>query len=113
MVTNLGVNPLHDDILFVFEEQIKIGIKSDEFIEKTDWGFTVTCPIGHQGFDETAKKNRWGIVIAIGPEIKDQSIIIGSRIYIEALKWTPGVVYKQKRIWKTNEKFVLLIDDNA
>lgn len=108
-----NIRALHADVLFQFEDEIKLGEKSNEFIEKTDWGFVVTSPVGHQGFDETAKKNRWGIVLIVGPEVKDNTIKIGSRIFVEALKWTPGATYKGQKIWKTNESFILAIDDNV
>lgn len=98
---------LRNGIVFQFEEKVTKSKKST-FEEATDWGFQL-----NNDFDESAKKSRWGIIVAAGDEVIDEGLVPGARILIEALAWTNGFDVDGETYWKTDESKVLAIDEGA
>lgn len=101
---------LNNDIMFQFEDEdaiLRDGKKTQRgFKEKTDWGFEFVTP------KESAGNARWGVVVAIGPDVDSTDIDIGRRILIENLKWTSGIQFEGQEYWKTNDEQVLAVDAN-
>lgn len=99
---------LKNDIMFQFEDEdaiLRDGKKSMRgFKEVTDWGFTIVSP------KESAGNPRWGIVVAIGPDVDSIDINVGRRILIENLKWTSSVKFEGQEYWKTNDEVVIAVD---
>lgn len=89
---------LGDSIVFQFEDNVRNG----RFVDETPSGIFI-------GFnhDISAKAPRKGIVLAIGPDVKD--VKVGDTILIEALMWSEGVKYKGEMFWKTAEHKVLAL----
>ena len=100
----MNIRPLHDSIIFKFEEDIDRN-RNSTFKEKSDAGI-----ITFADRDKATTQGRWGIVVAVGNSVKDTDIIPGARICIEPLKWTSGaVISANETIWKTDESNVLLV----
>ncbi len=99
---------LRNDIMFQFESEdavLRDGKKTMRgFKEVTDWGFTIVSP------KESASQPRWGVVVAVGPDVDTNDIAVGRRILIENLKWTEGVKVDGEEYWKTNSDVVLGVD---
>ncbi len=110
MAKKFPLRVFHNDILFQFEDEdalLNDGKKTARgFKEVTDWGFTFSSS------KESAGNARWGIVVAVGPEV-DRDIFVGGRILIENLKWTEGVEFERQTYWKTNDEVVLAIDSTV
>lgn len=108
MAKKFPLRVLRNEILFQFEDEdamLNDGRKSARgFKEVTDWGFTIVSS------KESAGNARWGIVIAVGPDVDQNDISVGRRILIENLKWTEGVDFERKTYWKTNDEVVLAVD---
>lgn len=91
----MQIRAIHDNIIFVFEDVVNTR---GEFITQQD-GSSAILRIAT--FDDSAKKPRWGIVIATGPECA--KVQAGDRILIPALRWTAGVTFGNGKVWKTDE----------
>lgn len=105
----LKIKPIKNNIIFQFEDKIvrktDTGRDRSQFEESTEWGFTISS------YDEGTKTPRWGRVLAVGHEVKED-IKVGSRILIEALAWTESLMFNGIPIWRTNETKILAIDEN-
>jgi len=99
-----NIRVLGNKILFQFLE-VTSKNKRGTFENFTDWGFDVG-----NNFDETAKHPRWGVVVAIGPDVKEEGIIPGANVFIEELKWTNSVTINDERMWRTDESHILGIE---
>jgi len=93
--------PVHKNILFVFKEEIING----KFMEKSGGGII----IGGNAHD-SVRFARWGKVLAIGPEVSNE-VRIGDDVLIEKLKWTEGIEYDGVQIWKTDEEYILAVEE--
>ena len=99
-----NIRTLGNKILFQFLE-VTSKNKRGTFENITDWGFDKG-----NNFDETAKQPRWGVVIAIGPDVKEEGIIPGANVFIEELKWTNSVTINGELVWQTDESHILGIE---
>lgn len=100
-----NIRALTDRILFRFLE-VTSKNQRGTFENITNWGFDIG-----NSFDETAKHPRWGVVVAIGPDVKEKGIIPGANIFIEELKWTNSVdIEGIGVIWQTDESHILGIE---
>lgn len=101
---NKKIQLIRNDVLFQFEEEtrtIQSGHHTSQaFIEVSDWGFA------HHNFDESTSTPRWGVVVAIGPSVIPE-IQLGTKILIEALKWTPQSILDGEHVWKTTDDFIM------
>ena len=102
----MAVEAIRNHILFQFEEKKRRQDKMDQFAEVTDWGFEVTR------IQDSMDQPRWGIVVAVGPDVIEEAIVPGARILIDALKWTNAVEFGGNEYWRTDEDNVLGIDDD-
>lgn len=98
------IRALSNKILFRFLEVISEN-KKGTFENKTDWGFDIG-----NSFDETSKLPRWGVVIAIGPDVKEEGIVPGANVFIEGLKWTSRVDINDEPVWQTDEDCILGVE---
>lgn len=100
---------LNNDIVFQFEDEaakLDDGKKTASgFKEKTTWGFV------YSSSKESASNSRWGIVVAVGPDV-NADIFPGRRVLIEPLKWTEGIRFQGSLYWKTNDEWVLAVDES-
>lgn len=99
------LKPINKNIVFEFLDKT---IKKDgkkQFQSTTDSGIII------QSFDRSANEDRWGVVLAVSPDVKSD-IKVGDIILVEALKWTSGFeINKDETVWLTSEDHVLLIKD--
>lgn len=102
-----SLRTLKKNILFKFEDELVTAGGIKQFKEITKSGLILAV-----NFDKNVKSSRWGIVVAVGPEVVDPDLVVGSRVLIEPLKWTEGVDYEGETYWMTNEDHVLLIDES-
>lgn len=97
------LRPLLSNIIFKFEDELASSNGIKQFRETTSWGFDLRT-----NFDINVKSPRWGIVVAVGPDVKED-IKEGMSILIEALKWTEGVELEGQHYWMTNEDQILAV----
>lgn len=93
------VKPINDGIIFQFLEDVASG----KIFSRTESGIFIAPEASDM------KKCRWGKVLAIGDSVKN--VNVGDYIFIENLKWTNKLKYKDSEFWKTNEQYVLLKTD--
>jgi len=98
------LNPLFNSVLFTFIDDQAEG----KFIDRSSSGIILT----NHDVSQQGKKSRWGRIIAIGPDVLDESIQPGQFILVENLKWTMGFKYEEVNIWMTTEDHVLAITDD-
>lgn len=94
----MNIQPLHNTILFSFEDETKNGF----FIEKHTSGLIVDLGRNHK---QSADYCRSGVVKSVGPTVK--TVKVGDRITIKALMWTTKNVVDGQDIWMTEEKHVV------
>lgn len=58
----------------------------------------------------TQKGERWGKVIAVGPEAAD--ILIGDYVLIEPLMWTLNGRIASEKFWKTNADKIMAVTND-
>ena len=97
------IKAISNHIIFQFEDEMTKHMGVRQFKDTTDWGFEIAIS------DESVQKPRWGKVIAIGPKC-DKHIKPGSRILIDALKWTNDIQVDGESYWRTDSDNVLLYD---
>lgn len=95
------ITPLHNHILFRFEDTLKNQNGIRGFSKTTDWGFELGMTP-----DDSTKSPRWGLVVEVGIDVSD-NIQPGSRILIEPLRWTTGIKINDKEYWRTDSKSVI------
>jgi co-chaperonin GroES (HSP10) len=86
-------------ILFEFLDDLN---SSSLFVQKTAGGLIIAAD-----FDTSAKQPRWAKVISTGPNADDALTVEGCEILIENLRWTEGVFFEGKKIWRTDDTQVL------
>lgn len=105
----LNLRMLRNDILFQFEDEKAIWndkkLSQVGFKEVTSWGLEIISP------EPSAKAPRWARVLAVGPDVDQTDIKVGSRILIENLMWTNAVEINRVEYWKTNSDKVLVVDE--
>lgn len=96
------LTPVRNGILFAFyDETTKKG-----FLDTSEGGII----LGRESVDQMMNKARWGKVLAIGPDVKEE-ISVGDAILIAPLKWTTGFDHDGVRIWKTDDEQILALKD--
>jgi len=99
------LEPIANHILFQFVEETFKSQKG-AFQNKTDWGFEVKVNI-----DDTTKSPRWVKIIGLGPDVKD--LHIGQVVLVEPLKWTRQSEYKGIEFARTDDRYILAIDETT
>lgn len=95
------VEVIEDFVLFQFEEYVDHANKG-AFREVSDGGIILGS-----NYDQSAKKPRWGRVLAVGPKVKEEDVAVGDRILVEPLGWTKTSVYKDVEFARTEVKKIL------
>lgn len=99
------LKPINKNVVFEFLDKT---IKKDgkrQFQTKTASGLIV------QSFDQSTSEDRWGIIKAIGPDVKSD-LKVGDIILVEALKWTSAFeLSKDETVWLTSEDHILLVKE--
>lgn len=100
------VRPVNTKILFQFVEDVQ----NSKFTGKTDSGLVLI-----ERDDNQVKRNRWGKVLAIGPDVVEE-ITVGSYVLIEALGWTTTMELNEtnegERFWFTEHEKILLVSED-
>jgi len=100
------LRPIHNHILFQFEQGKTKHQGISQFQEKTDWGFQ------YADSDESLETGRWVRVIHVGPEVPDD-IKPGMRVCVDKLKWTTDFEFEGQTYWRTDSDQVLVIDESV
>jgi co-chaperonin GroES (HSP10) len=97
----MSVTTIHDKILFTFEDEHGAG----GFNNVSEGGIVFSS------FHHDVREPRWGVVLVVGPDVKDVSV--GDRILIEPLKWSEGHDVDGLKIWMTEESQVMVVESNG
>ena len=98
------LQPLFSSVLFTFLDDTAHG----RFIDRNKIGLIMT----NQDISTQGGLARWGRVLAIGPDVEEESIKPGALVLIEPLQWTMGFKYEGVQIWSTiEEKIIATTDD--
>jgi co-chaperonin GroES (HSP10) len=95
------LRPLGDSILFIFNDEFT----NNGFKNVTDSG------IIYKTQQDSAGAPRWGKVVAVGNKVKE--IKPGMTVLIEPLRWTEGFKIDDVKIWKTVEKEIMAVREEA
>jgi co-chaperonin GroES (HSP10) len=99
------VRPVNTKILFQFVEDVE----NSKFTGQTESGIIIT-----ERDDNQVKRNRWGKVLSVGPDVVSE-IQDGDYILIEALGWTTTMELNEnnseERFWFTDHEKVLLVSE--
>jgi co-chaperonin GroES (HSP10) len=95
----MKLSAICNHILFEFLDSIN---SASQFVEKTAGGLILAAD-----FDESSKRPRWARVVSVGPKADDILRQEGCEILIENLRWTEGVYFEGKKIWRTDDTQVL------
>lgn len=98
----MPLKPISNNIVFRFLDKTGSKDGKKQFIETTQSGLII------QSYDESTKENRWGIIEALGPDVKSE-LKVGDVILVEALKWTNSFKVDDAPVWITTEDCVLLV----
>jgi len=103
----MTLRPLASNILFVFLDRESKTNGVAHLTKQTKSGIII------HGINNEEQSNtpRWAKVVAVGPDCLD--VKNGDYILIDALRWTMGMEFEGHKIWKTAEKEVILIADEA
>lgn len=97
------LRPLGNTVLFKFLDET--GGARGEFSERSRSGLIIPK------LETTQKGERWGQVLAVGPDATD--VNVDEFILIEPLMWTRGEVFEGQKVWKTNPDKIMLITTDS
>jgi hypothetical protein len=94
------IEAIQNHIVFEFIDQVTNsgvfeGNKTDQVIELLD------------SVDNSASQARWARIVSLGPDCSSELREPDCEILIENLKWTAGVVFSGRRVWRTDDTYVL------
>jgi len=101
----LPIKPLHNKIFFQFDERIIVNSIGKRAFEDKSSGIVI---MGNT--DDATKKPRWATVVAVGDAV-DSDIKVGTKICVEALRWTDMMTVDGIDFWQTNDEEVLLYEN--
>lgn len=104
----MKIRPLGSSILFTFTDKVVKSGGMEHFVPPSTASGIVVLALN---IDEQAKKPRWAKVVAIGPQVKE--VCVDEYILITPLRWTTGIVFEGTKIWKTDEKEVLMASEEV
>lgn len=98
------IRPLSNKIIFQFLSELvgELGL----FKEKTESGIIVSS-----NFNDSGKNPRWGVVMAIGSEVNQDDIKVGTFILIEPLMWSDKIKIGGESVWQTDETKIMAVSD--
>ncbi len=100
------LRPIHNHIIFQFEEEKTKHMGISQFEEKTDWGFTFS------NTTDGMETGRWVKVTHVGHEVPDD-VKPGMRVCVDKLKWTNDFDFEGEKYWRTDYDNILLIDESV
>lgn len=95
----MKLTAISNHILFEFLDALNTEA---QFVETTAGGLLLAAD-----FDESAKHPRWARVVSTGPVTTSELTSAGCEILIENLRWTEGVMFQGKKLWRTDDTQVL------
>lgn len=105
----MKIIPLGNKFTFKFVDKVVLRTDQDkrrtQFEEETTGGFIVSS------YDEGAKMPRWVIVQETGPDIPESDFKAGSKVLVEALKWSESLEFEGDTLWYSDLTQVMAIDD--
>lgn len=93
---------LRNNVMFQFLDSS--GGAKGRFSTQTQSGILIAPSVSNQ------KGNRWGRVVAAGP---DAAVKPGDYILVEALMWMEGTQFEGERMWKTDDSKILVVTDDV
>lgn len=100
------LRPIHNHIVFQFEQTKTKHMGITQFQEKTDWGFEFA------NTNDSLETGRWVRVAFVGHEVPEE-IKPGMRVCIEKLMWSNEFEFEGELYWRTDYDQVLLIDETV
>lgn len=100
------LRPIHNHIIFQFEEGKTKHMGISQFQEETDWGFQ------YANTDGSLETGRWVRVTHVGHEVPDY-IKPGMRVCVEKLQWTNEFELDGELYWRTDSDQIICIDDSV
>ena len=100
----LQITPTRNRIIFRFLDASTRIDRKAAFEERTAGG------IIYKNYEKTVSDPRWGVVLAVGPDVIDD-IKVGMNIFIESLGWTTA--YKLNNsdpVWFTEDSRVIGVE---
>lgn len=100
------LRPIHNHIVFQFEQAKAKHMGITQFKEETDWGFE------YANTDDSLETGRWGRVAFVGHEVPEE-IKPGMRVCVEKLMWSNEFEFEGELYWRTDYNQILLIDETV
>jgi co-chaperonin GroES (HSP10) len=94
----MKLQPLGKNIIFAFVEDTSQG----RFVPKSGGKIV----IAGQNIDQN-RDPKWGKVILVGPDVKQEDVKVGQYILVEPLMWSPGFEHEGVKLWKTDSTKVM------
>jgi co-chaperonin GroES (HSP10) len=98
---SVQLEAISNHVLFEFVDRVG----GREIFDKTKSGIIISGSTA-----DLQRKDRWGLVISVGPEAKAY-VSEGEYVLIETLQWTNGVEVGGKTYWKTDITKVMAVSD--
>ena len=98
----MTLTPIKNTFIFKFQEAIN---NKGQFEKDT----TESGIILQSNFDDSAKESRWVVVTEVGHECSD--ICRNAVVLLPALRWTSGVKFGDRTVWKSDEMQAVAIRD--
>ena len=99
----MSLRPIHNSFLFTFLNDTLNGT----FINRNKGNIIIATP----ELDKQGILARWVKVLAVGNEVENFGV--GDIVLVSPGKWTSGIRYEEKIIWKSDEDQVLGIGDES
>lgn len=98
----MKLTPIKNTFIFKFQE----AVNNKGMFEK---GTTETGIILQSSFDDSAKESRWVRITESGPDCS--AVCRNAVVLLPALRWTSGVKFDDRTVWKSDETQVVAIRD--
>ncbi len=101
--------PIGNKFTFTFIDSVVVktdtGRRRTQFEEITNSGFVISS------YDEGAKYPRWVIVKDVGDQVDPADFKQGSKVLVDALKWSDALEFDGMDIWYSDVTQVLAVED--
>ena len=96
----MKIEAIQNHIIFEFLDKVNSAGMFER--EKTEGGIELLKSV-----DDSASVARWARIVSLGPECNKELQASNCEILIEHLKWTAGVEFNNRKVWRTDESNVL------
>lgn len=100
------MRPIHNHIIFQFEEGKTKHMGISQFQERTEWGFE------YAQTDGSLETGRWVTVTHVGHKVPEE-IQPGMRVCVEKLMWSNEFEFEGELYWRTDYDNILMIDESV